>query len=131
MTTDTAPANTLVESNGYLYWPAFHTVLRTLKDGSGTIETVVNISGSASDVLVVGNTVYFTENNTFSFTGGMKSVTIACDTLPCAGTPVRHAAIGTSERGGGLLYQPPSGGIILNRAYRVYWVQATTSPPYQ
>lgn len=80
---------------------------------------------------MVGNTVYFTENNAFSFTGGMKSVTIACDTLPCAGTPVRHAAIGTSERGGGLLYQPPSGGIILNRAYRVDRVQATTSPPYQ
>lgn len=103
--------------------------LRTLKDGSGPIETVVNISGSASDVLVVGNTVYFTENNAFSFTGGMKSVTIACDTLPCAGTPVRHAAIGTS--GKHWLYSINSGGIILNRAYRVYWVQAATSPPVQ
>ena len=51
-----------------------------LKDGSGDIQTVADTGSSPADVIVVGTTVYWTDST------GVWTISIACASLPCAGT---------------------------------------------
>lgn len=115
-----------LEDNGYLYWvhsffPA-QRLYRTLKNGTGPIEIVAETAQNTSDLLVVGNLVYWTDSS------GLHSISISCATLPCTDTIGNYITFGATTRGYGLVYQPPS-GIGINRAYRVYWVQYNTNAP--
>ncbi len=111
-----------IEANGYLYWIGFQRVARTLRDGSGPVETVATISsGLIGDLLVLGNTVYWTDE------GGIKTISINCDTLPCSDTAGKLRTFNASTRGYGLLSQP------LGRPFfgtRIYWVERNTSAPF-
>ncbi|MBW7881305.1 MAG: IPT/TIG domain-containing protein [Caldilineaceae bacterium] len=108
-----------VEAGGYLYWVHFaNKVYRVLKDGSGSIETVADTAASPADVMVVGNTVYWTDSQ------GVWTTSIACGSLPCTSDQQQFAPFGANTSGYGLLYQF-LGGVLGN--YRVYWVQRVTS----
>jgi hypothetical protein len=108
-----------VESNGYLYWvDGISKIFRTRKDGSGEVETVAETASAPSDVMLVGNTVYWTDSS------GVWLASVGCATLPCEGKS-QFAAFGATSRGYGLLYQSVGG--VIRGNYRIYWVQRTTS----
>ncbi|MEZ4615042.1 MAG: hypothetical protein R2867_05940 [Caldilineaceae bacterium] len=59
-----AGGKSFIEANGYLYWIGFQRIVRTLKNGSGAVETVATISsGLISDIMLVGNTMYWTDES--------------------------------------------------------------------
>jgi len=108
-----------VESGGYLYWVHFaNKVFRTLKDGTGPIETVADTDASPTDVLVVGNYAYWVDAT------GVWTINVTCGALPCTGDRQRFAPFGANTVGYGLLYQG-LGGVRGN--YRVYWVERIAS----
>ena len=102
----------LVEANGYLYWPASFDdkLLRTLKDGSGPIETVAETNPFPAELIVVGTQVFYTDND------GVWSKSINCETLPCAGATIYDDLEG-SQTAHSLLYRSGSNG------FRLYWVE--------
>ncbi len=115
-----------VEANGYLYWvhsffPTYR-LYRTLKDGTGNVEIIAETGQNPSDLLVVGNLVYWLDAS------GLHSIAMNCAALPCSDTIGNYVTFGATTRGYGLVYQPPTGPIF-NRAYRIYWVQANTNAP--
>jgi hypothetical protein len=124
LTSDQAPivGKAFIEAGDYLYWVhAFfptYTIHRVKKDGSGEVETVANTSQSPSDVMVVGNTVYWTDST------GVWRIRNDCATLPCSDSQSQFAAFGANTSGYGLLYQFIGG---VQGAYRVYWVQRVAS----
>ncbi len=124
LTGDDKPAGSkgFIEANGFLYWIGFQRVVRTLKDGSGPIETVATISsGLIGDLLVLGNTVYWTDD------GGIKTISINCDTLPCTDTAGKLRTFDANTRGYGLLTQPVGRPFF---GTRFYWVERNTSAPF-
>ena len=115
----------LVEANGYLYWIGFQQIARTLKNGSGPVETVATISsGLISDFMVIGNTVYWTDE------GGIHTISINCATLPCTDSLGNLHRFGASARGYGLLYRVVNDGPIPARGPILYWVERNTSAPF-
>jgi len=115
----------LVEANGYLYWIGFQQILRTLKNGSGPIETVVTInSGLISDLMLVGNTLYWTDDS------GIKSIAINCATLPCTETMGNIRTFTGSTRGYGLVYRVVDTGPIVLRGPILYWVERSGASPF-
>ncbi len=108
-----------VEAGDYLYWVSTSDkIFRTRKDGTGPVETVADTASSPADVLVAGNTVYWTDST------GVWTTGITCDTLPCTGTKSQFAPFGANTSGYGLVYIP-LGGVF--GSYGVYWVQRTNS----
>jgi hypothetical protein len=107
----------LAESNGYLYWIGFQRILRTLKDGSGPVETVATTAVLIGDVLPVGNTVYWTD------TSGVWTISVGCAALPCTDTKNQFAPFPASSGGYGLVYLRTS---VQFQRYSVFWVQYTS-----
>ncbi len=58
------PIVPFVEAGDFLYWIGIfpNRIYRTLKDGSGVIETVADTATSPADLIVVGSTVYWTDS---------------------------------------------------------------------
>ncbi len=111
----------LIEAGGYLYWGSSpNKIYRTLKDGSGPVETVADTATFVSDVLVIGNTLYWTDST------GIWSSSLTCGTLPC--TKGNFTPFGANTAGYGLIYQP-LGRVGPANHYRIYWVQRVTSGP--
>ncbi|MCC6456031.1 MAG: IPT/TIG domain-containing protein [Caldilineaceae bacterium] len=119
-----APATDFVEAGDYLYWGAFgsNAILRTLKDGSGEVETVTATEGLPSDVLIAGTTLFWTDSE------GVWSVETTCTPLPCAGGK-QYENVGSSTRVSKLLYQPIDNSGFLNDGFRIYWVELTGNAP--
>jgi len=124
LTADQAPivGKSLVEANGYLYWihsffPTYK-LYRTLKDGTGEVETVADPAQNPTDLIVVGNAVYWSDS------AGIWSISIACGSLPCTSNKQQFHSFEANTAGYGLLYQA-LGGVFGN--YRLYWVQRVTS----
>ena len=89
----------LVEAGDYLYWVhPFSKILRTRKDGTGGVETVADTASSPADVMVVGNTVYWTDST------GVWTINNACGALPCTSSKSQFAPFGANTSGYGLLY---------------------------
>ncbi len=111
--------STLKIAGDYLYWPSTNAnaVFRVLR-GGGAIETVVDSVASPGDVLVVGNTVYWTDN------GGVWTIGVDCGALPCTATKQPFTAFGANTTGYGLLYQSVRFGAF---NYAIYWVERTVS----
>ncbi|MBX7233999.1 MAG: fibronectin type III domain-containing protein [Caldilineales bacterium] len=109
----------LVEGGDYLYWIyPYGKVFRTRKDGTGNIETVADTASSPIDVMVVGDTVFWSDS------AGVWTISTGCGALPCTGTQSQFVSFGANTNGFGLLYVYL--GTALGR-YNVYWVQRTTS----
>lgn len=126
LTPDQTPTvgKAFVEANGYLYWihsffPTYK-LYRTLKDGSGAIETVADPAQNPTDLIVVGNTVYWIDS------AGIWSISIACGTLPCTTNKQQFHSFAANTGGYSLLYQALGGAL---GSYRLYWVQRATSGP--
>lgn len=106
----------LVEGGDYLYWA--HAVpgklLRTRKDGTGPVETVADNLDFPNDLIVVGSTVYWTDDD------GVHSVSVACDELPCSPRGL-YQEFGDNTRAFGLVYEPISGPI--GGGFRLFWVE--------
>jgi hypothetical protein len=115
-----------IEANGYLYWASYDKIHRTLKDGTGEIETVAETNATLSDILLVGNSIFWSDSM------GIFAASINCESLPCSGrTQYTDFTVNTS--GHGLVYQPSSGGGPLGGGFRLYWVQresADANPTY-
>ena len=108
-----------VESGDYLYWVHFFgKIFRTLKDGSGPIETVAETGNSPTDVMVIGNTVYWIDST------GVWTIRVNCETRPCTDTKSQFAEFSAGTTGYGLAYRFPAS---FRENYSVYWVQRTTS----
>ena len=108
-----------IEAGGYLYWLHFaNKIYRVLKDGSGEVETVADTGAPPTDVMVVGNTVYWADS------GGIWSTLINCETLPCTSSQRLFSNVGQNASAYGLLYQSLGG---INGNYRIYWVERVTS----
>ncbi len=73
--------------------------------------------------MVVGSTVYWLDS------GGLKSISVSCVSLPCTETGGTLFPFNATTRGHGLVYQPSTGGPIINRSFRIYWVERNTSSP--
>jgi hypothetical protein len=108
------------EAAGYLYWvsPFSNQVLRTLKDGTGAIETVAETGASPADVIVVGSTAYWTDST------GVWVIGLGCGALPCNATRSQFAPFGANTSGYGLLYISLGG---VQGRFRVFWVQRSGS----
>ena len=121
LTNNQQPSNVFVEANGYLYWlNGLNTIYRTRKDGSGEIETVVSTAASPSALLVVGSTVYWGDST------GIWTISVNCETLPCAASKSQFSNLGGNARPYGLVYQALGG---FQGSYRVYWVEQVASGP--
>lgn len=119
-----AVGKAFVEANGYLYWihsffPLYR-LYRTLKDGTGNVETVAETGQNPGDLLVVGNTVYWTDST------GVFAISVACGSLPCTSTQQPYSSFGANTGAYGLVYQP-LGGVQGN--FRLYWVERVTTGP--
>lgn len=112
------------EASGYLYWIGFQQILRTLKNGSGPIETVATSTSLVSDIMIIGNTVYWIED------GGVKSISINCETLPCTDTAGTVHTFNSTTRGHGLIHRFINTGPIVARGLVLYWVERNTSAPF-
>ncbi|MCB9156830.1 MAG: IPT/TIG domain-containing protein [Caldilineaceae bacterium] len=112
------------EANGYLYWIGFKQILRTLKDGSGAIETVATSDSLIADIMVIGSTVYWVDDS------GIKSTSVNCDTLPCIDTAGTIHTFSSTTRGAGLFHRVINSGPIALRGTVIYWVEHNTSAPY-
>ena len=112
--------STLKIAGDYIYWPSYNAgkILRVLR-GGGAIETVADGLSGPLDVLVVGVTVYWTDNS------GVRSIQINCATLPCSDTVQTFSSFAASGNTGvGLLYRS-------NRFtnYTVMWVERDPNGP--
>lgn len=113
------PVGRFVEAAGYLYWVSpSNKVFRTLKDGTGPVETVADTASSPTDVVVAGTTVFWTDSS------GVSTIGISCGTLPCNDSKGQFADFNANTLGYGLVYIP-LGGVF--GSYGVYWVERTTS----
>lgn len=102
----------------YLYWPSFNAgkLFRVLRAG-GVIQTVAEGLSTPLDLLVVGSTVYWTDNS------GVHSIRIDCDALPCTSTAATFSSFSGGSTAIGLLYRS-------NRLnYTVAWVERTPTGP--
>jgi hypothetical protein len=93
--------STLKIAGDYIYWASFNAgkILRVLR-GGGAIETVADGLFGPLDVLVVGVTVYWTDNS------GVRSIQINCATLPCSDTVQTFSSFAASGNTGvGLIYR--------------------------
>lgn len=113
------PNGTLKIADDFLYWVSFNAgaVLRAPRDG-GTIETVVSGVSSPTDVMVIGNTVYWIDSS------GVWTIQISCDNLPCTDTKQSFSSFAANTSGHGLLYRSGSG--ITRFSYFVEWVERTS-----
>lgn len=104
-------------ANGFIYWVSTNStqVLRVAKNG-GAIETVVDTAPFPSDLLVVGNTVYWTDST------GVWSISINCATLPCIDTKSPFSPFAANTAGSGLLYRTFTGVRNLT-FYELFWVE--------
>lgn len=121
LTTLQAPntAKAFVEAGDYLYWVyPFGKIFRTRKDGASSIETVADTASSPADVMVVGETVYWTDS------AGVWTIGIACGALPCTASKNQFAPFGANNSGYGLLYVYVGG---IQGRYNVFWVQRAAS----
>lgn len=108
-----------IEAAGYLYWLNFsNKIFRMHKDGSGEVETVADTTATPTDVMVVGNTLYWAEST------GIYSISLTCGTLPCTSSKGNFINLGANTSAHGLLYQSLGG---IRGDYRIYWVQRTSS----
>lgn len=118
LTADQAPSmrRGLVEAGDYLYWVNFSPgqLLRTRKDGTGEIETVAAGLPFPRDLIVVGSTVFWSDED------GIHSIGISCDELPCTDTITLYHEFGDNVSGYSLLYQFTGG---LQGTFRIYWVE--------
>ncbi|MCC7021133.1 MAG: hypothetical protein IT332_15330 [Ardenticatenales bacterium] len=109
----------LVAAGGFLYWAhAGNKIFRAPMDGTGAIETVADTTALPTDLMVVGNYVYWTDAT------GVWTINVTCGALPCNGDRQQFAPFGANTQGHGLLYQS-LGGVRGN--YRVYWVERVAS----
>ncbi len=109
----------LVEAGDYLYWVyPFGKILRIHKDGTGGVETVAETASSPADVMVTGDTVYWTDST------GVWTINTACGALPCTSSKSQFAPFGVNTGGYGLLYLYVGG---VQGRYSVYWVQRSTA----
>jgi hypothetical protein len=110
-----------VEAGDYLYWPVNFTnkIFRTRKDGSGPIETVADTNPGPLDMIVVGTTVYWTDDE------GVFGQSIACDPLPCGGGAAKYSDLGNGTTGAGLVYREFSGFFPGQGGFTLFWVQRT------
>ena len=102
----------------HIYWPVYSggKILRAARAG-GAIETVANGLTNPLDVMVVGNTVYWTENS------GVWTISTDCATLPCTATKKQFATFPANTTGNSLFYR--RGNSV--GSYTIYWVQRTVS----
>ena len=108
----------------YLYWPVSFTnkIFRTLKDGSGPIETVADTEPGPLDLIIVGTTIFWTDSV------GVWGKSINCDELPCGGTAkTKYDDFPTGAFAYGLIYKPVSGFGPFGDGFRLYWVEHTGS----
>ncbi|NJN18342.1 MAG: fibronectin type III domain-containing protein [Oscillochloris sp.] len=104
----------LIEGGDFLYWLSpFGAIYRTAKAGGGPIETVATTGTQPNDLLLVGNTMYWSDST------GIWSISVNCESLPCNSSRTQFSNI--EARAHGLLYQSLGG---FNGAYRIYWVEA-------
>ncbi|HXF64190.1 MAG TPA: hypothetical protein VNK95_21360, partial [Caldilineaceae bacterium] len=110
------PISGLTEAGSYLYWlsDADDKIYRTLKDGSGAIETVAETAPLPTDMIVVGSTVYWVDS------AGVFGIGVSCATLPCNDSRQQFTQFNNGATGHGLVYRF-IGGFQGN--YRLYWVQ--------
>lgn len=85
-------------------------LLRHLKDGSGSVETVANIAKDPKDLLIVGNTLYW-----FDSTGLWSTDTTSCSALPCDKTNIVP-----NVKGDHLVYHYKS----FLEGSQLYWVES-------
>ncbi len=111
LTTDQAPVggSNLVLAGDYIYWITYDwttsegSLLRVMRDGTG-LATVAESLNNPEDLLVVGTTVYWLDDD------GLWSTSVSCASLPCAKSRL------VSTRGDHLLYRATFA------ASSVYWV---------
>ena len=114
VTTDKSPVggSRLALDGDYIYWITYDWVaeagelLRVHKDGTGP-ETVVALTKSPDDLIVVDGVVYWLDDD------GLWSTNVSCGSLPCSKSLI------TGTRGNHLLYHEPDTSLWL---YQLYWV---------
>ena len=126
LTAAEAPAynfRSFVEAAGYLYRAENNDnrILRTLKNGSGPVETVANTAINPNDLVVVGNAIYFSDST------GIYGRNVNCDPMPCTGGQTLRS-LGSFSSAQSLLYVPVSGGPIQS-GFRLYRVEGTPASP--
>ncbi|MCO6451900.1 MAG: fibronectin type III domain-containing protein [Caldilineales bacterium] len=112
-------ASTLRVSSDYVYWPSANAgkIFRALRAG-GPIETVAEGLPNPLDVLVLGVSVYWTDN------GGVHSIQTNCGALPCNGTIQPFSAFAAGgNTGRGLFYRASKFN------YTIAWVERTPTGP--
>ncbi|MCC7353194.1 MAG: hypothetical protein IT330_05495 [Anaerolineae bacterium] len=115
--------STLKVAGNHVYWVSFNAgaVFRARRNGTGNIETVVNGINFPSDVIVVGNTIYYTENG-----GSNRGVWFAqndCATLPCNSSKVRFSPFAANGSGHSILDRRGT----FRFTYVLEWVERTGS----
>ncbi len=113
-----AGVDDIVIDGDYLYWINAYAsgrewrgdILRTRKDGSGTLETVVSNLLNPGDVLVVNGLVYFLDAN------GLSSIN--CGSFPCTDRQLL-----ASSSGGRYLHFARGS---LRGSYSIYWVEQSS-----
>lgn len=110
--------STLKIAGNYIYWPSMNAgkILRVARSG-GPMETVAEGLSLPLDVLVIGATVYWTDNS------GVRSILTNCETLPCTDTTQVFAAFSGGQTGTGLFYRSTRFN------YTVGWVERTPIGP--
>lgn len=107
-----SPIDHLALDGDYIYWLTTGTnnisqLLRINKNGAG-LETVASDLSYATDLHVVGGTVYWLDND------GLWKTSVSCGSLPCAKSRV------VSTRGDHLMYYVPARSILVS--YELFWV---------
>ena len=107
------PGTRLAVGTEHVYWLTtdFNTsarLLRARKDGTGGKETVATVADDATDLIVVGNTVYWLDS------AGLWSTDVtSCSALPCVKKKLENTT------GDHLIFRRD--GLILG--YQIYWVE--------
>ena len=101
----------------HIYWPVYFAgkILRAAR-ADGAIETVASGLTNPRDVMVVGSTVYWTENS------GIWLISTNCTTLPCTDTKRQFSPFPANTTGNSLLYRQRAAG-----QFTIYWVQRTVN----
>jgi hypothetical protein len=103
---------------GHIYWPVYFggKILRAPRAG-GEIEIVADGLTNPNDILVVGNTLYWTDRT------GVWRTRLTCGALPCNADKEQLATFPANTTGHSLFFR--YGRFVGD--YAVYWVQRTAS----